>query len=149
VTGEAEQQMQEALIQAEAAEAPFEINPLAMPPRREPVRSVVVTELVKALSKVLRAHERRVFRSEKLRKDIDVTGDNINERIRMLYARINSLLSKVRKKEVEFSKLVGEWKREEVVDNFVPLVHLDHQKKVKTRQEEMFEEIWVSRRDGE
>lgn len=149
VTGEAEQEMQEALAVAEEAEAPFEINPLAIPPRREPVRSVVVTELVKALRKVLKAHERRVFRTEKLRKDIDVTGDNINERIKMLYSRINSLLSGVKRKEVEFSKLVGEWNREEVVSNFIPLVHLEQQKKVRARQEEVFEEIWVSRRDKE
>lgn len=150
VTGEAEQEMQEALIEAEVAGSEsFEINPLTIPPRREPVRGVVVTELVKALKKVLKAHEKRVFRTEKLRKDIDVTGDNINERIKTLYARINSLLSRVRKKEVEFSKLVGEWKREEVVDNFIPLVHLEQQKKVRARQEEIFEEIWVSRRDNE
>jgi segregation and condensation protein A len=149
VTGETEQSMQEALQQIESPEAPFEINPLAMPPRREPVRGVVVSELVKALRKVLKAHERREFRTEKLRKDIDITGDNINERIKTLYMKISSLLSKVKKDEVQFSKIVGEWKREEVVTNFIPLVHLEQQKKVRSRQEELFEEIWVSRRDKE
>ncbi len=150
VTGEAEQQMQ-TLAEAELAVPgeDFQIDPLMIPPRREPVRGVVVTELVKALRKVLKAHERREFRTEKLRKNIDVTGDNINERIKGLYSKINSLLSRVTKKEVEFSKLVGDWERDEVVDNFVPLVHLEHQKKVRARQEEVFEEIWVSRRDKE
>ncbi len=148
VTGEAEQQMQEALKETVITDGEqFQINPLSIPPRREPVRGVVVTELVRALKKVLKAHERREFRTEKLRKDIDVTGDNINERIKLLYSRINSLLLRIRKKEVEFSKLVGKWEREEVVNNFVPLVHLEQQKKVRARQEQMFEEIWVSKRD--
>jgi len=148
VTGEAEQQMQEEFKEAVVTDGEqFQINPLAIPPRREPVRGVVIGELVKALRKVMTAHERREFRSEKLRKDIDISGENINERIKQLYSRINSLLSKVRKKEVEFSKLVGVWDRENVVNNFVPLVHLEQQKKVAARQEEMFEEIWVSRRD--
>jgi len=148
VTGEAEQKMQESLREAETMER-FEIDPLNIPPRREPVRGIVVTELVKALRRVINAHERRVTRKEKLRKDIDISSENINERIRMLYAKINSLLARVRGKEVEFSKLVGKWEREEVVNNFVPLIHLEQQKKVRARQEEIFDEIWVSRRDKE
>jgi segregation and condensation protein A len=148
VTGEAEQQMQEALMEPQPGPTEqFVLNPLEMPPRREPVRGIVVTELVKALRKVMMAHERREFRAEKLRKDIQISEENINERIKTLYSRINSLLSRVKKKEVEFSKLVGKWERDEVVSNFVPLVHLEQQKKVAARQEELFEEIWVSRRD--
>ncbi|MEE9323578.1 MAG: segregation/condensation protein A [Candidatus Aenigmarchaeota archaeon] len=146
VTGEAEQEMQEAL-EIEEGEEPFEISPITIPPRREPVRGVVVTELVKALKRVMSSHERKVKKKNKLRKDIDISGDNINERIRTLYEKINSLLSRINKREVEFSKLVGKWDREKVVSNFVPLVHLEQQKKVKARQEKIFEEIWVSRRD--
>jgi segregation and condensation protein A len=146
VTGETEEEIQEALEIEDEGE-PFEISPITIPPRREPVRGVVVNELVKALKKVLNSHERKVKRKAKLRKDIDISGDNINERIRTLYEKINSLLARIKKREVEFSKLVGKWDREKVVSNFVPLVHLEQQKKVKARQEKVFEEIWVSRRD--
>ncbi len=145
VTGETEQEVQEE-IEIEEGEEPFEISPITIPPRREPVRGVVVSELVNALKKVLNSHERKVKRKNKLRKDIDVSGDNINERIRTLYQKINSLLLRIKKREVEFSKLVGNWDREGVVNNFVPLVHLEHQNKVKARQEKVFDEIWVSRR---
>jgi chromatin segregation and condensation protein Rec8/ScpA/Scc1 (kleisin family) len=137
-------------LQTADAVAPetFVFDPLSMPPRREPVRGVVVAELVKALRKVLNAHERRVFREQTLRKDVEISNEkNINERIKALYARLNSLLSRVGNKEVEFTKIVGEWERDNVVNNFVPLVHLEQQQKVATRQEEMFEEIWVSKRD--
>lgn len=145
VTGEPEQEIQETL-EIEGEEQPFEISPISIPPRREPVRGVVVTDLVKALKKVLNSHDRKVSRKARLRKDIDISGENINERIRLLYGKINSILARVKKKEVEFSKLVGKWEREEVVRNFVPLVHLEQQKRVSARQEKFFEEIWVSKR---
>jgi len=147
VTGEAEQEMQEELESLEE-EKPFEINPINIPPRREPTRKVTVSELVQALGRVLNSHRRKINRKNRLRKDIDVRGENINERIKDLYERINSILFKIRKREVEFSKLVGKWERKEIIGNFIPLIHLDDQKKVKCRQEKVFKEIWVSKRDS-
>lgn len=147
VTGEAEQEMQEEL-QALEEEEPFEISPINIPPRREPTRKVTISELVQALGKVMNSHNRKISRKTRLRKDIDLKGDNINERIKDLYERINSILMKVRRREVEFSKLVGKWERKEIIGNFIPLVHLDDQKRVKCRQEKVFKEIWVSKRDG-
>ncbi|MCD6590716.1 MAG: segregation/condensation protein A [Candidatus Aenigmarchaeota archaeon] len=148
ITREEEEQLQEELneIEEEMASEDFRISPLEIPPRREPVRPVSVTELVYALKKALKSHERKIKRREKLKKAIVVKGDNLNERIKYLYAKINTLLERIRKKEVEFSKLVDRWEREEVVNNFVPLIHLEHQQKVACRQEELFNEIWISRR---
>ncbi len=148
VTGEMEQELQEELEALEEDEKPFEISPINIPPRREPLRKTTVSELVQALKKVLNSHKKKVNRKNRLRKDIDMKGDNINERIRDLYERINSILLRIRKREVEFSKLVGKWERKEIIGNFIPLVHLDQQRKVKARQSKVFKEIWVSKRDG-
>ena len=89
--------------------------------------------------------ERRTAREKKLIGRIDTKGEDINKRISMLYSKISTILTRVRKNEIEFSKIVDKWERGEIVNNFVPLVHLDSQKKVKARQEEVFEEIWVSK----
>ncbi|NIO23329.1 MAG: segregation/condensation protein A [Candidatus Aenigmarchaeota archaeon] len=148
VTGEMEQELQEELEALEEDEKPFEISPINIPPRREPLRKTTVSELVQALKKVLNSHKKKVNRKNRLRKDIDMKGDNINERIRDLYERINSILLRIRKREIEFSKLVGKWERKEIIGNFIPLVHLDQQRKVKARQSKVFKEIWVSKRDG-
>lgn len=152
VTGQEEEEMQKQMEEAMDIEddgRPFELSPINIPPRREPTRGIVVSELVSALKKVLRSHDRKVGRRERLRKNIDVTGDNINERIKTLYSRINTLLSRIKGKEVEFSTLVGKEKtRENIVNNFVPLVHLEQQKKVTARQEKIFEEIYVGRRSN-
>ncbi|NIO22219.1 MAG: segregation/condensation protein A [Candidatus Aenigmarchaeota archaeon] len=147
VTGQTEQELQEELESLEEDERPFEISPIDIPPRREPMRKVTVPELVNALMRVLNSHKRKVNRKNKLRKDIDMRGDNINERIKDLYERINSILLRIRRREVEFSKLIGKWEREEIIGNFIPLVHLDQQKRVKARQNKIFKEIWISKGD--
>lgn len=143
VTGQEEQMIQEELREAEEDQGSFEIDPLNIPPRRHPVRKVVVSELVDALKKVLRANRRKRTRRKRLREKIVISQDNINERIKSLYGRINTVLSRIKKDEVEFSRLIKKWEREEIVGNFVPLVHLDNQGKVSARQERVFHEIWV------
>jgi chromatin segregation and condensation protein Rec8/ScpA/Scc1 (kleisin family) len=144
ITGQEEQEMQQQLMEAEQPLS-FTIDPLAIPPRREPTRRIVVSELVDALRKVLKAKERRYYKHEELKKKIEISTDNINERIKSLYSRINMILARINNNEVGFSKLVDKWERDEVVDNFVPLVHLDNDGKVVARQERFFDEIWVSR----
>ena len=78
---------------------------------------------------------------------IKIREDNITKRIGRLYEKINTMLSRVKKDEVKFSKLVDRWEKQEVVNTFLPLVYLESEKKVTTRQEEMFKEIFVRKRD--
>jgi len=147
VTGKEEQELQEELEALEEKEE-FEISPLNIPPRREPVRRVTVTELVQALRRALNSQKRKIERNKRLRNGVSISREqSINERIKDLYVRINSILTRLRKKEVGFSRIVGKWERNEIVSNFIPLVHLDQQKKVKARQGKVFEEIWISKRD--
>ncbi len=145
ITGQEEQEIQEELEDLENESENFQIDPLNIPPRRQPTRKIVVSELVNALRKVLKAEDRRTSREKNRRDKIVISADNINERIKTLYSRINTILGRIRKKEVEFSKLVDKWERDDILKNFVPLVHLDNQGKVQARQEKIFEEIYVSR----
>jgi segregation and condensation protein A len=123
----------------------FTVNPITVPPKRQPRRKIVVDDLVSALRRVLRSETRRDLRSKRHREKIDVRDDNITHRISTLYIRINDMLGRIRKEEVEFSKLVDKWERTEVVDTFLPLIFLDHEKKVETSQQEMFEEIYIKK----
>lgn len=121
------------------------LNPLTIPPRRLPQRRVVISELVQALRKVLGTQKRRELRNERAGRWIYIYGDDLGKRISSLYDRINAILSRVRKKEVGFSKLVTEWNKPGVANTFLPLIYLDNQKKVECRQEEIFDEIYVKR----
>lgn len=123
----------------------FVVNPITVPPKRQPRRKVVVDDLVSALRRVLRADSRREFRQRRAREKIEVRDDNITQRISALYYKINEILGRIKKEEVEFSRLVERWEKQEVVDTFLPLVFLDHERKVAATQKEMFEEIYIRR----
>jgi chromatin segregation and condensation protein Rec8/ScpA/Scc1 (kleisin family) len=127
----------------------FVVNPITVPPRRQPRRKVVVDDLVSALRRVLRADTRRELRSRRHREKIDIRDDNITHRISALYHKINDILGRINKDEVEFSSLVDRWERQEVVNTFLPLVFLDHERRVDATQKEMFEEIYVRRGIGD
>jgi segregation and condensation protein A len=118
---------------------------LNVPSKRVPVRKIVATELIAALRNALRTDERRSERSARRRGQIVINEDNITERIEILYRRIDSLLERLKEEEIEFSKLVKKWSREEILSTFVPLVHLDHEKKVHCRQEDLFREIYIKK----
>ncbi len=116
-----------------------------VPSKRQPTRKIVAAELISALRNALRTDERRSERSARRRGQIVINEENITERIAELYKKIDSLLEKLKEEEIEFSKLVKKWSREEILNNFVPLVHLDHEKKVHCRQDDLFKEIYIKK----
>ncbi|HJW96680.1 MAG TPA: segregation/condensation protein A [archaeon] len=122
---------------------------LNVPSRRQPVRKIVASELIAALRNALRTDERRSERSQRRREQIVINEENITERIAMLYKRIDSLLERLKDEEIEFSELVNVKSRDEILSTFVPLIHLDHDKKVHCRQEELFREIYIRKATGE
>jgi len=126
----------------------LELATLGVPSKRQPVRKIVLSELIAALRNALRAEERRSERVIRRRGQILIDEENINERIAALYQKIDGLLAKLKEEEIEFSKLVKSWNRKEVLDTFIPLVHLDHDKKVRCRQDELFREIYIKKASG-
>ncbi len=123
----------------------FHVSPITVPPKRQPRRKLVVSDLVSALRRVMKADSRRELKSRRRREKIDIRDDNITHRISMLYHKINDILGRINKEEVEFSKLVDRWERQEVVNTFLPLVFLDHERRINATQNEMFKEIYVKR----
>jgi len=120
------------------------INPITMPPVRYANRKITANELVFALKKVLSMQEKREIRHAKARKQIRIEDNNINEKIANLYERINEMLTKIKQEEIKFSEIVTKWSRSDVIDAFVPLIYLDHEKRIKCRQDDFFQEIFVS-----
>lgn len=122
---------------------------LTIPPRRVPTRRIVVSELIEALRKALGRADRKQVRLEKARGSIKISHQDLSRRISLLYERITSLLSGLKAEEVEFSRIVPRWDRPNVTGAFLPLVYLDHQKRVEARQEDMFQEIYVRKGQGQ
>ncbi len=124
----------------------FEVNPITAPPKRFARRRVMVDDLVLALRKAMKTQEKRVVRHKKLAEKIKISQEDVSKRITGLYDRISMLLKGMKEEEVKFSKIVPKWNRDNIVRSFSPLLHLENQKKVECRQEEMFEEIFVKRK---
>jgi len=119
--------------------------------QRRVKRKVTLEELVDALKKAMKVKKKK----ERLRKLLDkriaeeiTIEEDIESRIEKLLSKIDSLIAKLKSKKVGFRKLVDRWEREEIVRNFVPLLHLSSRGIVETEQKKLFDEIWILKREN-
>ncbi|MFH1444944.1 MAG: hypothetical protein ABIF08_00500 [Nanoarchaeota archaeon] len=124
----------------------FDMNAITVPNKRQPHRKVVLSELVMALRKVMKAQEKRERKHTRRRGQIALKENHISERIDELYKKIDIVLKKLKNKETKFSDIVVKWDRDEIVNHFLPMVYLDHQKKIECTQKEAFDEIFIKKR---
>lgn len=145
---------EEETIEEVAKEKPFVdlgIDPslvqLGVPMKRIPKRQVTLDELIKALKKALAVKERkeRRIRLWKTRLRMNITEEDITKKIEHIMNEIDELMQRMRKNKLKFSQIVEEWNRDQIVDHFVPLLHLEKNEKVKTEQEDFFKEIWITK----
>jgi segregation and condensation protein A len=126
----------------------FDVKPemlkLAYPIKRIPRRQITLSELILALKRIMDLEKKRKERkerlSQKLQEEIDLEED-IEKRIQIVLQKIEELY--VKKGKVEFREIVERWEREEIVKSFLPLLHLEKNKEIKTEQEDFFKEIWI------
>lgn len=112
-------------------------------------RQVTLQELMSALGKAIGTENRRIKReisdrqAERLAQiNIPKTRVNVRDRIRQIYAKIQTYFKKKPQSKLGFSELTNN-NREEKLIAFLPLLHLDNQQKVWLEQEAHFEEIWI------
>lgn len=135
----------------EAEEAPrggVNFDAVKLHERRVHHRKVMFEELVFALRRALKTEQRKEKRIAKRGADIRIERVDISKRIKELYRRIDDVLAKLKDEEVPFSSVVEEWNRENILKNFMPLMHLDTEKKVDCRQDKPFEEIFIKKMEG-
>jgi len=125
------------------------IPPLQAPVKRVPMGNVSLDELIGALKKAFEVKERRVTRKRRLREAVERAmpdrEEDITERIDNLLDEIQKALESL-EGNIEFSRLVKKWKREDIVKSFIPLLHLANQGRVNLKQKELFREIEVEMR---
>ena len=112
-------------------------------------RQVTLQELMSALGKAIGTENRRIQReisdrqAERLSQiNIPKTRVNVRDRIRQIYAKIQTYFKKKPQNKLGFSELTNNNKEEKLIA-FLPLLHLDNQQKVWLEQEAHFEEIWI------
>lgn len=123
---------------------------LGYPMKRIPKRQVTLDELMVALKSALTVKEKKETRRElwkqQVAANVPVEVEDIEVRIERIYKNIEELLQKIGKDRIEFKQLVQDWKRSKVVENFIPLLHLEQQEKISTEQEEFFKPIYISKK---
>lgn len=115
---------------------------------RRPAKQIMVADLIFALRKVMSSRQMKELKVAAARQKIQIRTDSIIERINRVYEKINSMLGRVQQQEVPFSQVVDKWERQSVVQNFLPLIYLENQKRVSCRQEEFFDEIFIKQPNG-
>jgi len=148
---------EEETIEEAAKEKPFvdlgidpDLIQLGLPMRRIPKRQVTLTELVVALKKALVVKERRTERDMKWRNRIrvEIKEEDITKRINELMQEIDNLMIQLKGGKLKFKDIVGQWNREQIVNHFIPLLHLEQNRKVVTEQEDYFKEIYIEKRNS-
>jgi segregation and condensation protein A len=124
--------------------------PLIMPRTPLPrARKVTLPELMSALDKAINTEHRRIKKSLSLnraRRDMGIAifprfTFNIAQRIKDLFSKIKDFFSRNKDDKLTFSKLIVSQDKNEKIGVFLPLIHLDHQKKVFLKQDVPFGDI--------
>jgi len=72
---------------------------------------------------------------------------NVKNKIKEIYSKLFvHLEDEEKKKKVSFNELIGENKEEKII-SFLPLLHLENQKKIWLEQETHFDEIYIWLKD--
>jgi chromatin segregation and condensation protein Rec8/ScpA/Scc1 (kleisin family) len=149
--GELYDELEEPEEPAPFQDAEPELVPHTPQPRK---RKVSVQDLASALESALEQEQRNYMKRVKNRREQEAEAPEVDapEEQRSIeaiiddvYTTIKSYFKKVR--EVTFDNLVSEETREEKVQTFIPLLHLDNQGKVILHQDEAFDDIKVVKDD--
>jgi chromatin segregation and condensation protein Rec8/ScpA/Scc1 (kleisin family) len=122
-----------------------EMLKLSYPIKRIPRRQITLEELIIALKRAIEIEQKKKARrdilSQRLQKEINLEEEDIEVRIQKVLQKIEDLYFK--KSKVEFRDIVEKWERSEIVKNFLPILHLEKNKEIKTEQPDFFKEIWI------
>ncbi len=120
------------------------IPQLSPPLVRKPIRKVTLSELISALNKAMEFKEKKETKQVRLRRAVETLIEPEED----IELRISDIFSKISKAgEIKFSDLVPGWKRNEIVDTFMPLLYLCMRSKIYCDQPEMFSEIFIKVRE--
>ena len=109
-------------------------------------KKVSMRDLVNALEMAIEVDKKRKIRhleKETIMPEIKLPErqEDITDQLKNIYQNIVNYFDEKKGTKLTFSKLIPSESREDKIITFVPLLHLENQKKVKTNQEISFGEI--------
>jgi segregation and condensation protein A len=125
----------------QSLEQKYQLIPRQPQPR---TRKVSIYDLVDALQKAMETKRRNLARQRPLKFEIPRRKFDIIETIRDVYARIKHFFHTSQGKALTFSQLLPDQaQKQDKVYTFIPLLHLENQRKIDTNQPKHFGEIFI------
>ena len=107
-------------------------------------RKVSVHDLVNALEKALEVKKRRIIRSmPTLDVEVPKRTRDISLVVKQLYNKIIDFFLANEKKRLKFTELIPSDSKQDKIFTFIPLLHLDSQRKINLSQQKHFGDIEV------
>lgn len=107
-------------------------------------RKVSIYDLVDALQKAVEVKKRRVMRDiPSVEVKVPEKKVNISEVIHGVYGKIRQFFEKEQNNRLTFSKLIPSESKEDKIYTFIPLLHLENQRKIDLLQRRHFGEIGI------
>jgi len=107
-------------------------------------RKVSINDLIEALQHAMESKKRILAKMRPVKYDMPKRKMDIMEVIRDLYYKILYYTDKDQKEELTFTRLLPPRAgKTEKVYTFIPLLHLESQRQIDTRQEKAFDEIHI------
>lgn len=123
---------------------------LEIPVKNKPKRRMRIGELKEALESALEVHQQREQRQE-MRAEMDeafeVDENDITDKLNSLMDKITSFTSD--DEEIHFDNLLEQREREEQIEKFKHVLHLENDEKVRLIQEEFLGDLRVRPEDQE
>lgn len=107
-------------------------------------RKVTIFDLVDALQQALEVKKRNVYKEvPKVEIKAPEKTRDITEIIREVYSNIKGYFIKNKNKTMSFNELIPSQSKEDKIFTFIPLLHLDNQRKIDIVQHKHFSDIFV------
>ncbi len=141
---EKKEEKEERKVELPEIEIEDKLFDLLKPVKRIPKRPITLEDLIKALRKALKVRERKLRRKKLVEEAvrIEIEEEDISKRMEELFNLIVKKIEEEKRERIRFRDLV-KWEREDIVSKFIPLLHLEQQKKIRAEQQELFGDIWI------
>ena len=125
---------------------------LDMPVKQKPKRRMQIDELKDALRDAVEVNKKREQRQERrmeMDQQFEMNEEDINDKLDRLLGSIRNIVSTETKEKVNFDQILEQKDKEEKIEKFKHILHLENDEKVELIQEEFMGELEIRPEEGE
>lgn len=125
---------------------------LDMPVKQKPKRRMQIDELKNALRDAVEVNKKREKRQERrmeMDQQFEMDEEDINDKLDRLLGSIRNIVSTDTKEKVNFDQILEQKDKEEKIEKFKHILHLENDEKVELIQEEFMGDLEIRPEEGE